>query len=148
VATINESIDAENVACPKGKARRGSGVAGNKWRGDGYGRSARKRNTQSWGSRSRVSFGPLTLTLLRLPFLTPSCDANYRFPALGARRDAESSDMLPLLLTILRIGSAPALQLARLERRSFQRTLLFTRRERIQETARERLIRILANDVR
>jgi hypothetical protein len=56
--------------------------------------------------------------------------------------------MLPLLLTILRIGSAPALQLARLERRSFQRTLLFTRRERIQETARERLIRILANDVR
>jgi hypothetical protein len=81
-------------------------------------------------------------------FITPSCDANYRFPALGTRRDAESSDMLPLLLTILRIGSAPALQLARLERRSFQRTLLFTRRERIQETARERLIRILANDVR
>lgn len=33
--------------------------------------SSRKRNTRAWGSRSRVSCGPLPLTLLRLPFSRP-----------------------------------------------------------------------------
>jgi hypothetical protein len=45
-------------------------------------------------SRSRVSFGPLTLTLLRLPFLAPSRAANSCFPGVPAGRYAESSDVL------------------------------------------------------
>lgn len=47
------------------------------------GENGHKRNARAWCSRSRVCFAPLTLTPLRLPFLTPSCDANSRFPALG-----------------------------------------------------------------
>jgi hypothetical protein len=34
------------------------------------------------------------LTLLRLPFLTPSCGTNSRFPRVFARRYAKSSDTL------------------------------------------------------
>jgi len=41
--------------------------------------------TRGRGSRSRFFFGSPTLALLRLPFFTPACDADSRFPALLAR---------------------------------------------------------------
>lgn len=48
------------------------------------------------------------LTLLRLPFLTPSCGANSRFPRAYARRYAESSDMLLCFLIVVGEGEALA----------------------------------------
>ncbi len=41
------------------------------------------------GSRSHLSFRPLHRSALRLPWLTPLCNANSRFPARSARRHAK-----------------------------------------------------------